>query len=81
MVQLSAQRISNFLGEGVWGNSIGMVEFKDVTDLCKDIQDFEENAEAGQCFKLGRKGYVYKIKDKNGDHYSVVIAGDSLACY
>lgn len=80
MITLDAYEISQFLGEEE--NVNGEVQFRDVTDLCKNIEDFEENAEPGQCFLLSEsEGYVYKIQDRYGDCHSVIVAGASLSSF
>jgi len=78
---LTSERISNFLGIEIEGDSNGMVEFQDVTDECTSIDDFIENAVAGQCFDQGEnEGYVYKIRDED-NCYAVVVTGASLSYF
>ena len=76
---LSAEKVDLFLG--IESNKENY-EFLDVTEDCKDVEDFIKNSEAGQCFDLGEsEGYVYKIKDENNDFYCIVKKGASVGYY
>ena len=79
-ITVETQRINDFIG--IESEVGGDTSFKDVTELCESISDFEENAEPGQCFLLSETdGYIYKIADENGDCYSVVLAGAGLQSF
>jgi hypothetical protein len=76
---LSAEKVDSFLG--IESNEENYF-FTDVIEDCKDIEDFQQNAELGQCLDLGgNEGYVYKIRDNEDNCYSVVLSGASLSNY
>lgn len=56
---------NEFSGEEI-GYGEKAVIFRDVTELCKDFDDFAQNAEFGQAFESDGK-YICKAKNANGD--------------